>query len=631
MGGRLALRTAGVACLVVGLVLAACSSSDPSGPDVDTDGDGLSDNEEVHVYGTSPLLQDTDGDGFTDYKEVVDLGFDPAQDPARFNPRVADLPVMLIVLAGPPVVTIQTQEANGVVYTIDESLSATATASVTNTWTNTNDQSNTLSESQTNGNDNSVSQDQHHDTATTNDNSTTNENSTTHENSVTEPFTPIQPAIPVVATADGGSDAGRSHDAGRVRDAESDAESGADARAGADSGAGADAGADAGAGSDAGAGASSGSSSGATQTTTDSVTRTNSTTHDNSTTDTNGTGTTVTFTNSVSTTVNPSTTFDTSFSFSTAQMQENSQTLTEDRSLAESHTITATGGFLKIAAFIRNPSNIGFQIANLILSATFQIGPTVLSVGNLDLDQGAFTTFVPFSLAPGESTGPVNFITLPLTLEEIKNLVATADALVIRLGAYELNDSSGKAFSFNVTDVGSRTALLAIDYGALRPPETYQVATNYNPGHPGTTAAMVFGQILHIPYTAGPSGLTVIRDVGVRTTSTFRWAVTRTHDEGPVAVTTQYGRKGNPYDFDAIELYAGDVLQIALVGPGSPAPADDGGSEPPMATGPDAPDGGLPVVGESLDAALQVSTPPMDASLPPPELPPDAGPQVTRP
>lgn len=37
---------------------------------LDTDGDGLSDWDELNVYGTSPYLEDTDGDGFTDKEEI---------------------------------------------------------------------------------------------------------------------------------------------------------------------------------------------------------------------------------------------------------------------------------------------------------------------------------------------------------------------------------------------------------------------------------------------------------------------------------------------------------------------------------------------------------------------------------
>lgn len=42
----------------------------------DTDGDGLSDWDELYVYGTSPYLEDTDGDGISDYDEIR-TGADP--------------------------------------------------------------------------------------------------------------------------------------------------------------------------------------------------------------------------------------------------------------------------------------------------------------------------------------------------------------------------------------------------------------------------------------------------------------------------------------------------------------------------------------------------------------------------
>jgi len=42
----------------------------------DTDGDGLSDYDELYIYGTSPYLEDTDGDGFKDGEEIK-KGYDP--------------------------------------------------------------------------------------------------------------------------------------------------------------------------------------------------------------------------------------------------------------------------------------------------------------------------------------------------------------------------------------------------------------------------------------------------------------------------------------------------------------------------------------------------------------------------
>jgi hypothetical protein len=46
-------------------------------PVLDTDGDGLSDGEEVEVYGTDPTRADTDGDGLKDGEEVTHYHTDP--------------------------------------------------------------------------------------------------------------------------------------------------------------------------------------------------------------------------------------------------------------------------------------------------------------------------------------------------------------------------------------------------------------------------------------------------------------------------------------------------------------------------------------------------------------------------
>lgn len=54
----------------------AAYGSDPN--TVDSDQDELSDGEEVHVYGSSPTSNDTDGDGLPDYNEVMQQGTDPA-------------------------------------------------------------------------------------------------------------------------------------------------------------------------------------------------------------------------------------------------------------------------------------------------------------------------------------------------------------------------------------------------------------------------------------------------------------------------------------------------------------------------------------------------------------------------
>lgn len=95
------------------VVLSSCSDTKIKNPFVsraadaagsaDTDGDGLDDGSEA-LSGTSPVLADTDGDGMSDADELQ--RFDIDVDPINFNPLVADIPHLGIVLRSPPVVTL---------------------------------------------------------------------------------------------------------------------------------------------------------------------------------------------------------------------------------------------------------------------------------------------------------------------------------------------------------------------------------------------------------------------------------------------------------------------------------------------------------------------------------------------
>jgi len=52
----------------------------------DTDGDGLTDDDEASVFGTNPLAADTDGDEFSNAEEVFGHGtdlFDPESRPGH--------------------------------------------------------------------------------------------------------------------------------------------------------------------------------------------------------------------------------------------------------------------------------------------------------------------------------------------------------------------------------------------------------------------------------------------------------------------------------------------------------------------------------------------------------------------
>ncbi len=75
--GLLLIEKFGRAAAVIGIVVAGLTSGDCAFADVDTDGDGLSDSDEINIYFTDPNNPDTDGDGLSDGDEIMTTITDP--------------------------------------------------------------------------------------------------------------------------------------------------------------------------------------------------------------------------------------------------------------------------------------------------------------------------------------------------------------------------------------------------------------------------------------------------------------------------------------------------------------------------------------------------------------------------
>ena len=111
---------------------AFCVSADPF---YDTDGDGLSNCDELNLYHTSPLLADTDGDGLSDFEEIVELGFHPDHNNYRFNPLIADTPRIDIQLVSPPSVELLFAEGTADETTVGTSRSSSSSSTVSTSQT----------------------------------------------------------------------------------------------------------------------------------------------------------------------------------------------------------------------------------------------------------------------------------------------------------------------------------------------------------------------------------------------------------------------------------------------------------------------------------------------------------------
>jgi hypothetical protein len=109
----------------------------PNNLDSDIDGDGIL-NEEESLLGTDSYKRDTDGDGYEDGFEIRQ--FD-SSNPAGFNPVVADMPHIELILASEPVITMDYETQEGT----EESFTTTKDEQFSTSHTNASSFSSTAS------------------------------------------------------------------------------------------------------------------------------------------------------------------------------------------------------------------------------------------------------------------------------------------------------------------------------------------------------------------------------------------------------------------------------------------------------------------------------------------------------
>lgn len=90
----------------------ADTCEDINTPDTDEDSDGLPDCYERFI-GTSVVDVDSDGDNLTDFDEVVTKAFDPTINNYQFNPRIADVPDISVTFQQLPDITINYTTSEG--------------------------------------------------------------------------------------------------------------------------------------------------------------------------------------------------------------------------------------------------------------------------------------------------------------------------------------------------------------------------------------------------------------------------------------------------------------------------------------------------------------------------------------
>jgi len=403
----------------------------------DTDGDGLSDIDEIQFYGTSPVFSDTDGDGMNDYTEIIEYGFDADVNPYRFNPLVADVPKMSVNLTSPPSVSLVKVENQEVTKAFEVSRTDESANTVMTSTTDTN----------------------------------------TH-------------SIEMTHTATLGFEGWE-------------------------------------------------------------------------------------FQGSYS--FSHSTTDETSHSYTHEQAEENRRALTNAEAYEKATGTSLSGGVLMVTLEVENAGNMSFRLDNLILGAAIPdvARPGVFyPVGNLIFDtSGNYVSFPEVTIPPGGKLRLMNFINDSLDLETGKRLLRDTKSLMIIPASYELTDPDGRASAFNMTDIGSKSAMVIIDYAGYLNPETYLVATNADPENHGVTVGKIFEDYLLIPFVSGATtwdgenktGLLSVRDAGIDETKKGYWLVVHSRDNGLTMVSTEYDMLIADYDFDNLILKAGDVLHLVYI------------------------------------------------------------------
>ncbi|WP_294428198.1 InlB B-repeat-containing protein [uncultured Treponema sp.] len=111
-----------------------------AGDTTDTDGDGLTDWDEIHKYYTDPSNKDTDGDGWDDGTEVKGLY---NANSNTFNPLIADTPQLEIRMTGKPGISYKYQVTTTTSDTVSVSENDGRTGSSSTTSSNTKTHSET--------------------------------------------------------------------------------------------------------------------------------------------------------------------------------------------------------------------------------------------------------------------------------------------------------------------------------------------------------------------------------------------------------------------------------------------------------------------------------------------------------
>ena len=161
-----------------------------------------------------------------------------------------------------------------------------------------------------------------------------------------------------------------------------------------------------------------------------------------------------------------------------------------DQSLAKGQELSTTqsvsrevvGASIEVPVTISNTGNVPLTLSNLEITVLQQVGSrdTFLPVATL-VSNSELTTGTPLSINLGGSfteRGPFLFSSREVFPNLVESLLRNPSSLVFRVANYDVEDELGRNYSFISQVSRDRTASITLDYGDAGAAKNYQVATN---------------------------------------------------------------------------------------------------------------------------------------------------------
>lgn len=212
---------------------------------------------------------------------------------------------------------------------------------------------------------------------------------------------------------------------------------------------------------------------------------------------------------------------ETTASVSRSSTQDSQSTYESAISGSITNNSTITGGHLGLDFEVRNEGTRTFQLSSVVVTALRRSpsDPTTFtSVATLQFPSQADNLV----LSEGQSIGPIR-ASADLSAGVALDLLSNPGTLFFQTANYSLTDKTGEAFSFSIgEETASRTALLTLDFGGVRPLERYRVATNVERNASGKAAGVKLGDVLRdvLGLAAGTGFETAVRAGGTHTVLT---------------------------------------------------------------------------------------------------------------